>query len=552
MYDTPIELDRDNFMRQLITSLGHLNEGILGSDIAGGYIMNVGLSMGAAIEAQYRAYWELDRPFTVDEYAHVIVDLKQRIKGNFRLISAAPDRVVVHTTSCPFDKYVQRSPSLCFMTSSVFGGIAARNFGYAKVVLHRRIALGDPGCEVTVFLKPGGDAAREVGREYYPEEDRASTDIREQLRHMEQIRSLREALDESSGRWAELIGSAPDAICVLDPDQIVTLANPRWRTLLGFEGEELVGGSLVPILPEEGQKEFGAMMREVLTGRRRPGIEIQLRHRDGAFRDVIVSAAPLRRTSGQITGAVLIAHDVTAARSAERLKDSFLSSASHELRTPVTTIRALTDLLLRRIERDGTVDPATLSERLMTIRQEADRLALLGVDLFDSSRLRSGSLTLQTAPIELNHLVRMAMERLETRRELGALARITTDLDPEAGLVDVELNRILQLVDTLLDNALNYSTVDQPVTIRTERDEEQVRLTIEDQGIGIPAADLPQIFTPFFRGSNVPRKAARGLGLSLYLGHGVAEAHGGELTVISTEGDGATFSLRLPATDESR
>src|SRR5512142_1351018 len=90
-----IALDRDRFMRQLVASLGHLNEGILGSDVAGAYIMNVGLSMGAAIETEYKQSWGIDRPFTLDEYSEVIVDLKQRIQGNFSLVSKSSEKVVV-------------------------------------------------------------------------------------------------------------------------------------------------------------------------------------------------------------------------------------------------------------------------------------------------------------------------------------------------------------------------------------------------------------------------------------------------------------------------
>src|ERR1700743_3042728 len=120
-FRTPIVLDRDLFLRRLIASLGHLNEGILGSDLTGAYIMNVGLSMGAAIEEEYKQFWNIDRSFTLDEYAHVIVDLKQKIQGNFSLVSKDATKVVVRTTSCPFDALVRQSPSLCFMTSSVFG-----------------------------------------------------------------------------------------------------------------------------------------------------------------------------------------------------------------------------------------------------------------------------------------------------------------------------------------------------------------------------------------------------------------------------------------------
>src|SRR5579875_3142766 len=207
-FTTPIPLDRDIFMRRLITSLGHLNEGILGSDLTGAYIMNVGLSMGDAIEEEYKRFWGIDRSFTLDEYAHVIVDLKQKIQGNFSLVSKDPQKVVVRTTSCPFDSLVHQSPSLCFMTSSVFGGIAARNFGYAKVVLHQRIALGDDGCYVSVYLQPTPEAEAAVGKEYFPEVERASPDIAQQLRLMDNVRRLQRELGEMHSRWEEVVRGA--------------------------------------------------------------------------------------------------------------------------------------------------------------------------------------------------------------------------------------------------------------------------------------------------------------------------------------------------------
>ncbi len=174
-FSTPIDLNRDAFMRQLIVALSHLNEHTTGSESAGMYIKSIGLSMGAAIEYEYKKFWGIDRPFTVDEYAHVIVDLKQHIHGNFFLIYKDEEKVIVKTTSCPFDEIVRESPALCFMTSSVFGGIAARNFGYAKSVLHKRIALGDtinvdgenvPGCHVTVYLQETEEAKAARGQEY--------------------------------------------------------------------------------------------------------------------------------------------------------------------------------------------------------------------------------------------------------------------------------------------------------------------------------------------------------------------------------------------------
>jgi PAS domain S-box-containing protein len=301
-FSTPITLDRDTFMRRLIASLGHLNEGILGSDIAGAYVMNVGLSMGAAIEAEYKRFWQLDRAFTLDEYAHVIVDLKQKINGNFSLVSKDPTKVVVRTTSCPFDDFVRQSPSLCFMTSSVFGGIAARNFGYAKTVLHKRIALGDPGCYVTVYLQRTAEAEAAVGKEYAPDTEQASPDIAEQLRLMDNLRRLHRQLGETTSRWDELMRSAAEAVCVVAPTGLVGFANARWRELLGVEGNELVGGTLIRLSHPEDAARLDALLAQAMSGERASGQALRLRHRDTTWRELLVSVSPIRDETGVLSG----------------------------------------------------------------------------------------------------------------------------------------------------------------------------------------------------------------------------------------------------------
>jgi PAS domain S-box-containing protein len=547
---TPISLDRDTFMRRLITGLGHLNEAILGSDVAGGYIMNVGLSMGAAIEEEYKRFWNIDRPFTLDEYAHVIVDLKQKIKGNFSLVSKAPEKVVVRTTSCPFDALVRQSPSLCFMTSSVFGGIAARNFGYAKVVLHQRIALGDDGCYVTIHLQRTPEAETAFGKEYFPEVERASPDVVEQLRLMENVRRLRRELGEMHSRWEEIVRGAADAIVLLDFDCHIAYANGRWRDVLGIEGEELVGGVFRHLIAPEDQARFNAARGRVLDGLRITSLSLRLRHRDGSFRDTLASLGPVRDESGAIIGVLGIAHDVTEERESARLKDDFLNTASHELRTPVTTIRTITDVLLRTLERDGSIDPEQFVKRLQIIQRQTDRLTSLSSDLLDVSRVQRGKLALQLAPHDLYAIVTDCVKAQRQALPTGDAHLIRVTVQAEAAdqpiLAQVERPRIAQIIANLLENAVKYSPDGGEilVAIGTEGSHAYVRVT--DHGIGIPEDDLPKIFTPFYRGSNASSRHFTGLGLGLYLSQRVAEAHGGQLSVASVEGEGSTFLLTLP------
>lgn len=546
-FETPITLDRDSFMRRLVSSLGHLNEGLLGSDVAGAYILNVGLSMGAAIEAEYKRYWRLDRALTVDEYAHVIVDLEQKIHGRFSLVSKEPEKVIVQTSACPFDAYVRQSPSLCFMTSSLFGGIAARNFGYAKVVLHRRIALGDPNCYVTIHLQRNAEARAGVGREYFPEFDRASPDIAQQLRLMENARRLRRELGNVTSRWEEVVRGAADAIWVLSPDGRVAYANARWREVLGYEGDELVGGEAERLAHPNDLRRARDLRQRSLKGERISGAALRLRSREGAWRDVLVSVGPLHGDDAQVHGSLWIAHDVTDEREVQRLKDHYMSTASHELRTPVTTIKILTDLLLRTLKSRAPLDAAEFARRIELIQREADRLSALGTDLLEASLLQTGRMALKRERYDLNEIVEAAVERFRLMVEHDGRHTLAQYLAPHAIPVSVARTRIEHVIGSLLENAITFSPAGGEVAISTELRDDLARVRVTDQGIGIPAAELPHLFSPFYRATNADSRHLGGIGLGLYLSRGVLDSHGGALSVTSTEGEGATFTLELPA-----
>ncbi|GIV96810.1 MAG: hypothetical protein KatS3mg057_1467 [Herpetosiphonaceae bacterium] len=549
-FSTPIPLDRDTFMRQLIASLGHLNEAILGSDVAGAYIMNVGLSMGAAIEAEYKRFWGIDRPFTLDEYAHVIVDLKQKIQGNFSLVSKDPTKIVVSTTSCPFDDFVRRSPSLCFMTSSVFGGIAARNFGYGKTVLHKRIALGDPGCYVTVYLQRTPEAAAAIGKEYYPDIDRASSDIAEQLRLMDSVRWLYSQLHETRARWEELVHGAAEAICILSLDGRISFANARWRNVLGVESGELIGETVDRLTHPEDRQQLVAAVAQASAGERVFGWSVRLRDRHEAWRDLLVSLSPIRDDVGAVTGVLGIFHDVTEERNTQRLKDHFLAAASHELRTPLTSIKTATELLLRNLNTKGTIEPDLLARRLEIIRQEADRLVLFSTELLDVAQLQKGKLPMQLTVQDLNDLVQRCVSRQQELLGSSSPHIITFQPFPNPLLVRVEAGRIEQVITNLLTNAVKYSPEGGEVVVSVQPDGSRVRLSVADRGIGIPQQDLPKIFTPFFRASNASSDRFMGLGLGLYISRAVVEAHGGELLIESSEGRGTTATMVLPLHSE--
>jgi predicted ArsR family transcriptional regulator len=164
--EADVDLERDLFLRTLLRELSGTLEDVVGVDEASGFISVVGARIGYQLDVAYRE--ALDAPaLTRDQVADVLVDLKRRIEGDFAVESSDDDRIVLTNRACPFGDKVVGRPSLCMMTSNVFGSIAAENLGYAKVELQETIARGDAGCRVTVHLRPTVVSLEAAGREYF-------------------------------------------------------------------------------------------------------------------------------------------------------------------------------------------------------------------------------------------------------------------------------------------------------------------------------------------------------------------------------------------------
>jgi len=162
----PVPLERDLFLRTLVRELATVLEEVVGLDEARGFVSLVGRRMGEQIDSDYRNALGVDR-LTPEHVAAVLVDLKTRIKGDFRLVEMDDDRMLFTSTACPFAEKVDGRPAMCMMTSNVFGTIAADNLGYAKVELGDTIATGASTCRVTVHLRPTAAAAAASGQEYF-------------------------------------------------------------------------------------------------------------------------------------------------------------------------------------------------------------------------------------------------------------------------------------------------------------------------------------------------------------------------------------------------
>jgi signal transduction histidine kinase len=235
---------------------------------------------------------------------------------------------------------------------------------------------------------------------------------------------------------------------------------------------------------------------------------------------------------------------VRAREEATRLKEDFLSSAAHDLKTPLTGIVTQAQLLQRRAE----VDPLAPADRAGTKRllEQSLRLRDLVLELLDVSRLEHGSLVGERLPGDLGQLVR---DLAAQHRHGWQRVKVNVDADVP---VCIDPVRIEQVMINLIENGLKYSPHDRNVEVRVWRDQDsaEARLSVADHGIGIPLEDQPLIFERFHRARNVNDRNFVGMGLGLYIVHGIVEQHGGRIWVDSRPGVGSTFHVALPLAQE--
>ncbi len=347
-----------------------------------------------------------------------------------------------------------------------------------------------------------------------------------------------------------------------DLDGVVRVWNPGAEKLLGLPRAEVVRRRRITDfhLPEE-LAASGSGLTALVRVARVEGRDV----RDWTYvtatgdeRTVSVAVTPRSDDSGEHAGWNFVATDMTEVRAGERLKDQFVSLISHELRTPLSSILGYLELVL-----DDPDQPLTDEQRsyLGTVERNAQRLLRLVGDLLFTAQVEAGRFTLQPEDVDLPAVLRAAEE---TARVAAAAAGVQVDLELPAGglVVRGDAVRLGQACDNLVSNAVKFTPAGGRVTLSLRAgwrsadggfgDEELpgctpvARIDVTDTGYGIPAAELDQLFTRFFRASTARRNAVKGVGLGLSITKAITTAHGGTLDVASTEGRGTTFTLTLP------
>jgi PAS domain S-box-containing protein len=254
------------------------------------------------------------------------------------------------------------------------------------------------------------------------------------------------------------------------------------------------------------------------------------------------------RAALAIENAKLYTEQVDARRKVEdlsRLKDEFLSIASHELRTPVTSIKGYTQLA-KMLIKEGDLN--TSEEYLDIALDQIDRMSRLILELLDVSRIETGRLEIRREPIAWPQFVRDVVHRHHTA---VSDRRFHVSVPEEGKVVTGDRDRLEQVLGNLLENAVKYSPDGSDVTVTVEDRGDTLITSVCDRGIGIPADELSQVFERFHRGRQVSSTNYGGLGLGLYITKQIIERHGGSIWVESKEGQGTTFSFSLPASEAS-
>ena len=358
--------------------------------------------------------------------------------------------------------------------------------------------------------------------------------------------SDRRRAEERDRALAAIVTTSDDAIVTKTLDGTVTSWNPAAERLYGWIAAEMIGHSIARIVPSDKRQELADILARLRRGERIDHHDTARVTKDGRRLDVSVSISPLVDAAGRVVGASKIARDVTDRKQAESLREEFLASISHDLNNPLAGLKATAQLLLRPLRRGEVPDPARLEQGLVSIDRLAARMAGLIDELFDAARLRAGQ-PLELAPerVDLVALARHCVELYRAATQDHQL-RCVSDVPELVGTWDSA--RLERVLTNLLSNALKYSPGGGDVEVRVAWEEDAAGswaiLSVRDEGIGIPAADLPHVFDRYRRGSNVGGLAGTGLGLAGV--QQIVDQHGGTVAADSIEERGSTVTVRLP------
>jgi two-component system phosphate regulon sensor histidine kinase PhoR len=352
---------------------------------------------------------------------------------------------------------------------------------------------------------------------------------------------LHQALDTHRARKAEqVLNGLPDGVAVTESDGKITFANQALRALIGWEDQTIEGRTMAECLRLDANNKSDQQllnpefsMRDVIVELGRLGDMSQ-----GVLR---VARFPLRNEGGAASGHIWSMRDITQQKLADQMRNQFVYSATHELRTPLANIKAYAETL----GRVDALDVEKQKEFCNIINAEATRLARFIDDLLSISRMQAGSLALDRQPTDMERLLNETIEHVRPQMTQKNIV-FEKSLPEKIPELNVDKDKIAVTLVNLLGNAAKYTPPGGRVGLSVEISGNQMHVHVEDSGIGIAVEDLPKVFEKFFRSSDPRVQEETGSGLGLSLAQEVVRLHGGRLAVHSELDKGSKFTMSLP------
>jgi two-component system, OmpR family, phosphate regulon sensor histidine kinase PhoR len=347
-----------------------------------------------------------------------------------------------------------------------------------------------------------------------------------------------QALADERSTLAAVLGSTSDAVVMLNDEGVVLLANPAVGPMLGLVPDAMVGRPLIEVPGHE-------PLRQLFEERRPRTVELPLSDGRTAQASLVSVVTPY----GEPVGLAAILRDITLLKHLEQMKNDFVSTVSHDLKSPISVIDGTAELISWK-----TKDDPGLQRRIQRIRDEARYMAELVRDLLDLGKIEAG-LGPPRERIDAVRLVEDAVRKIEPSAEAKAVS-VETRLPAEAWAM-AAASQLTQVMLNLVGNAVKYTRAGGGVTVSVENRhagdpaESMVIIRVADTGVGIGAHHLPHVFDKFYRVPNASTEDIPGTGLGLAISKSIVESHGGRIAVESTEGVGSVFIVEIPGCGEA-
>ncbi|HET8913180.1 MAG TPA: ATP-binding protein [Ktedonobacteraceae bacterium] len=360
-----------------------------------------------------------------------------------------------------------------------------------------------------------------------------------------------QSLQKEQRRLATIFQQSAEGILTVDTALRIIDFNPAMEHLTGWRESDVLGRFYHEVLrPKDRQGNelglIGSPILQAFAGQMVVNREMVIVARDGNRFDVAVTASCVRTATGEPMSGILTIRDVTSEHEQEEQRSTFISVISHELQTPIAIIKGYASTLART---DSSLAPDVLRPRLQAIEEEADRLNKLVGNLLYASRIQAGGLQMEIAPLDLEVLIDGVARRLRAR---SPGFQITLDIPPNLPAVMGDRDRIEEVLQNLLDNAVKYSPKRRELKIDCRATGEEVIVSVSDAGMGISLREQERIFDRFHRVEDRLTRSRPGAGLGLYICRAIIEAHGGKIWVQSTLHEGSTFSFSLPREERAQ